>query len=452
MKIKFFVALSLVFTFVLSSGFSAYASQFSDVPNDYVNKNAIEFLKENSYINGYADGTFKPENNISRAEAVKVVVSAVKLPLKTDALVLFSDVPNTEWFFQYVMTAYDAKIISGGKDGKFHPNDTITLAENLKIIAEALEVNLPKFSPEIGNIYADVDAKAWYAPYVAYAKEKNIVLADDYGKIYPESSLSRAKFAEIMYRFIYVRDHNGEAFPLDHDWATYEADKLPATVKYPADFKILKFYDNALKELVLWKGDSRFFQFSPEKMYPNTMKFIITLDQNENELKRDEYYANIKQVFGGSKVSDITFGDFKGIQVEYENNFMKDWYVYFDRGNLNGKVLVIYTGNGSGSIAEQQRKILDAMLLGLEYNEISLEDAPDYTKIKSDILKNVLVEGKGNSMLDKLNDEVIIDTDTIGVGTGPVDYYYSAELNLTLKYERSGDVILDTRDGNTTSF
>ena len=54
--------------------------------------------------------------------------------------------------------------------------------------------------------------------------------------------------------------------------------------------------------------------------------------------------------------------------------------------------------------------------------------------------------------LDMLPDKTIISTDTIGVGTGPVDYYYSEGLDYTFKYERFADVILDSREGKTSAF
>ena len=52
----------------------------------------------------------------------------------------------------------------------------------------------------------------------------------------------------------------------------------------------------------------------------------------------------------------------------------------------------------------------------------------------------------------KVRDAIIIETDAIGVGTGPIDYYYSEKIDLTIKYERSADVILDAREGRTTKF
>ena len=62
------------------------------------------------------------------------------------------------------------------------------------------------------------------------------------------------------------------------------------------------------------------------------------------------------------------------------------------------------------------------------------------------------MDGTGIETLKLFDDLKIIETDTIGVGTGPVDYYYSAKLNVTLKHERSFDVILDIEDGETSGF
>jgi len=65
---------------------------------------------------------------------------------------------------------------------------------------------------------------------------------------------------------------------------------------------------------------------------------------------------------------------------------------------------------------------------------------------------NIQVDRKGQQMLDLFEDRNLIETDTIGVGTGPVDYFYSAWADVTLKYERSFDVILDIDEGQTTNF
>ena len=92
------------------------------------------------------------------------------------------------------------------------------------------------------------------------------------------------------------------------------------------------------------------------------------------------------------------------------------------------------------------------MLETLEYKPVTLEPGEDYSELLSEILSNVLVEDKGMAMITKLPDSLIIETDAIGVGTGPVDYYYSSKMDYTFKYERESDVILDSRKGKTSAF
>lgn len=439
--------------FLVSSlllGQVAMAGVFSDVEDTHANFKAIQFLKDKGYINGYSDNTFKPDNQITRAEATKIIVSSIGATLKEDSLVIFSDVKTEDWFFRYIMTAYDQKIVSGDKSGKFRPNDTISLSESLKIIAEALKVNLPTDLQK--TIYADAPNNSWFAKYAQYAKNQNIVLMDEYGNMGPSESLTRAKFSEIMYRFIYVKEHNGEPFPIDSDWTSYESELLPFAVRHPLSFEKLKYSDDNLSQVTFWQADKRFFQFSPERTYPNTAKFVVTMDPNVEKLTRDIYFSNIKQVFATAEISDFKFEGYNGLKVVYKDSSVVDYYIFLDKGKFEGKVLVVYTSAGSGIVSEQNRKVLDVMFKSLAYRDTNLVADKDKIDVKGKINSNILVEGQGKAMFELMTDEVIVETDTIGVGTGPVDYYYSASYDITLKYERSGDVILDVKDGKTTSF
>lgn len=445
MKKKFL--LFVIAVLVLVPFGNAFAQVFTDVPLDHENSTAIEFLKDNGYVEGYPDNTFQPDNDILRAEAVKILINGLRFSLTDDQTVLFEDVTGEDWYFPHVMTAYYKDIVGGDGNGKFNPLDTITLGATLKIMCESFAVKLPEFGDDYGNIYSDVHSSDWYAKYAAYAKEMNIVLMDDYGNIYPNDPMTRADFSEIMYRFIYVSD-NGGAYPMDLGWNEHTSEFLPFAVSYPSDFKILKYQNANLNQVVIWKDDTRFFQHSPERLYPNTAKFVVSLDVNESGLGQNEYFSNLKQVFGGYDNEEFTWEGFSALKIVNDKSYFEDWYIYLN----GGKVLVVNTTAGSGIVASQQRKLLDSMLSSMKYQDVGLDDGPDYSDIKSQIFENVLVEGKGGAMLELIPDEIIVETDSIGVGTGPIDYYYSSEFDLTLKYERAGDVILDTRDGNTTAF
>ena len=73
-------------------------------------------------------------------------------------------------------------------------------------------------------------------------------------------------------------------------------------------------------------------------------------------------------------------------------------------------------------------------------------------EIIAELRASISVDGVGLDMITLLSDVELIETDTIGIGTGPVDYYYSPSADITIKYERSFDVILDIEAGQTTAF
>ncbi len=93
---------------------------------------------------GYGDGSFKPNANVNRAEAVKILILAAQFsPLASSGTTLsFSDVrEETDWFAPYVKTAADREIVRGFPDGTFRPDQPITRAEAAKIIVSVMRQN-----------------------------------------------------------------------------------------------------------------------------------------------------------------------------------------------------------------------------------------------------------------------------------------------------------------------
>lgn len=423
-----------IFALILSP---AFAGSFPDVPEDHANYEAIEYLDQHAIINGYDDGTFGPDNLVNRAEATKIIVGAYDISHEGTYEEKFPDVPDDQWFFPYVMGANKAGIISGYDDGTYKPGDNVNLAELLKIVVLASGAELPEVEEDV---FLDVPADAWYAPHALYARENNVVLADEYGELNAEQSMTRASFAEVIYRMMIVME-TGEPYPLHKNWDVYESSYLPFKIKY--DGVTWQVIENK-NEVVFFRADKGFGQFSPARMYPGTGLVRVTLDENAVGTGANAYFGNIKTVFSGAQYTEFTFGGMDALEVLYPDKRIVDWYVYTDDG-----VLAVYTEFGYGALGYQVKQYIKAMLSTLEYQHVETED---YSELLSEILSIVLVEGKGMENLDKLPDTLIIETDAIGVGTGPVDYYYSEAMDYTFKYERSVDVILDTRSGRTSAF
>ncbi len=193
---------------------------FSDVDSGHLNYIAIKYLKENGLVDGYEDGSFKPDNEVNRAEALKMIIKAVTGKEKENSAVFsFEDVKTTDWFYDYVLQAWNYFLVQGYPDGLFHPERTINLAESMKIILNREGSGIPSSVTE--QPYKDVAITDWYAPYAQIAKDRTIVLESrDYGYFYGDRNISRGQMSELLYRTI--RSKEGSSFAR----ATWYADLL----------------------------------------------------------------------------------------------------------------------------------------------------------------------------------------------------------------------------------
>lgn len=172
---------------------------FTDLTAAHKNYKAIKYLKENDIINGYEDGSFQPARTVSRAELIKIILLGTDKGIEENLENAFADVPNTAWFKNYVLTAKQEGIVEGYDDGTFKPSQTVSRAEALKIVLETVGTDIPNEVSE--DPYNDAQKDAWYAPYAAYAKEHNLIDARN-NMLHPASGMSRAEVAELMYRVL----------------------------------------------------------------------------------------------------------------------------------------------------------------------------------------------------------------------------------------------------------
>jgi len=134
----------------------------------YPQKGAIEYLHAYGVVDGYADGSFRPYATINRAEFLKILMLSAfgEESYGVADRACFKDFTGREqWYWVYACAAKQRGIISGHPDGTFRGEDTIILAEALKITLEAWDVPLPQYFREPDN---------WYEPYMTAASEKGI--------------------------------------------------------------------------------------------------------------------------------------------------------------------------------------------------------------------------------------------------------------------------------------
>ncbi|MCR4428803.1 MAG: BMP family ABC transporter substrate-binding protein [Caldiserica bacterium] len=176
----------------------------SDISGHWAEATILKLVEKN-YISGYPDGTFKPNNTITRAEFVKILTSVMGIAPATGGESAFSDVSTSDWFFGFVSAAVEKGIIGGYPDGTFRPNDPITREQAAKIVVLAkgidpAEVDTEYVFEHAGNFVDKDGISDWAKPFVAAAVEKGIMKGDANNAFRATENITRAETAVIAYR------------------------------------------------------------------------------------------------------------------------------------------------------------------------------------------------------------------------------------------------------------
>lgn len=113
-----------------------YSNTFSDVPKGYWAANYIGYMQQFGIITGYSDGSFRPDAPVTRAEFAAIASRFEKL---TEGSKSFADVPDTYWAARYINFAATRGWVTGYSDGTFKPENPITRAEVAAVTCRLLE-------------------------------------------------------------------------------------------------------------------------------------------------------------------------------------------------------------------------------------------------------------------------------------------------------------------------
>lgn len=127
--------ISNISTSVLANSTDTTTKQFTDIKGHWAEKEINDWVSK-GLASGYEDGTFRPNNFVTRVEFVTFVNRAFNLT--QTANINFKDVKPTNWFYVEVQKAKAANIISGYNDNTFRPNVPITREEAISIIVRLL--------------------------------------------------------------------------------------------------------------------------------------------------------------------------------------------------------------------------------------------------------------------------------------------------------------------------
>jgi len=205
------------------------AATFSDVPSGHPYYSAIESLKNLGVVKGYNDGTFRPQQSVNRAEALKMVLLTANIPVEPGLYQTgFPDVKLGDWFSGYVFEGQNAGIVNGNPDGTFAPQRRVNKAEFLKMTVQAFQIDLSSYKTVQFALSRDiVNVSEWYVPYFNYAKSTGIVSPTLENNLEPGKYLSRAECSEILYK-MYIIKNGGETQEL---LSTAEAKLVDAIIR-----------------------------------------------------------------------------------------------------------------------------------------------------------------------------------------------------------------------------
>lgn len=192
-KFRKTMALMLALALVLTTfgAVTVSAASFGDTQGHWA-ESVIDKWSDAGVVNGYSDGTFLPDNNITRAELAKVISTAKQFT--TEAEINFSDVAPDEWYVSDLKKCVAQGVIGGYEDGTFKPENEVTREEAAAMFQRAYQIN------SHGLIdFADSDQiSTWATTAISSMVGTGIINGYEDNTFRPAASITRAEVVKIL--------------------------------------------------------------------------------------------------------------------------------------------------------------------------------------------------------------------------------------------------------------
>lgn len=178
---------------------------FNDINDESWSKNAVVELYNRGIVSGYEDGSFKPENNVTRAEFLKFIITAIEADISENEISLpFSDTYDSEWYAPYVSAALKLEMVNGYDDETFRPDSYISREEAAAIVCrgiDAMGISLDLYRLKI--TFEDENLISDYAVDFVYKLYSSGVINGDENQCFrPKDDMSRAETAQLIWNLI----------------------------------------------------------------------------------------------------------------------------------------------------------------------------------------------------------------------------------------------------------
>ncbi|MEH1935667.1 MAG: DUF1565 domain-containing protein [Nostoc sp.] len=172
---------------------------FKDVPANYWAKNYIQALASQNIIAGFPDGSFKPNEPVTRAQFAAIVTKALT-PSAKRPVIQFKDVASNFWAYAAIQSAYQSQFVSGYPDGTFKPQQQIQRVQALVALANGL--GLTANNQNVLNFYTDAAQIPNYAiaPVAAATARQLVINYPTVKQLNPNREATRAEVAAFVYQ------------------------------------------------------------------------------------------------------------------------------------------------------------------------------------------------------------------------------------------------------------
>ena len=156
-------------------------------------------LAQKGIVSGKGEGIFDPDGKVTRAEITKMIALAFQLDASQGSGGSYTDVVSSAWYFNYVSYAAAAGVVQGYEDGTFRPENDVTRQELCVMLVRAAGEGQLRASAQSDVSFRDADAIAqWAGQSVGLLASAGIVSGDQDGNFLPEDGATRAETAKMI--------------------------------------------------------------------------------------------------------------------------------------------------------------------------------------------------------------------------------------------------------------
>lgn len=212
---RFLASLTIVAIASLTAS-QALAAGFPDTQGtDY--QQAFAYLQEQGIIKGYADGNGRPGSPLNRVEALKVILRAqgtfdsriASFEKSIPPIPLFADVDQRQWYAPYLEAAFEKAVITGYPDNTFRPGQLLRTEEAVAMLMRTFGEQGANNKAEL-SAYIENQPNQWYTPSINAAISRNLVMHK--GTLRLGTAITRGQFFDMVYRLHSIKESGELAF------------------------------------------------------------------------------------------------------------------------------------------------------------------------------------------------------------------------------------------------